>query len=29
MDDKVPEELHKFQDDDLKHLLKEVKLSEL
>lgn len=23
MDDKVPEELHKFQDDDLKHLLKE------
>jgi hypothetical protein len=24
MDDNVPDELYKFQDDDLKHLLKEV-----
>ena len=26
MDDKVPDDLYKFQDEDLKHLLKEVKL---
>ena len=26
MDDKVPDDLYKFQDEDLKHLLKEVNL---